>query len=167
MTLKYQHLLGKPFKFGTDDCYGLVRSFYKDNFNIDLPNYARPNQFWEHGVDLYMSRYKKNNFVSLDCHPSEYRPGDVILCSVQSTVPNHIGVFVDNGDVLHHLWGRPSIVEPYRSLLRNTTVAVFRHRDVDLEQTTQIGNILDYVQPSVRRKLNDYIESNKLPFEQA
>lgn len=155
MTIKYDHLLGRKFVYGKTDCYDLLRQFYIDNFGITLPNYARPKVFWENGLNLYYDKYAKNGFYPLSCHPSEYQAGDVILCSIQSMVPNHVGVLVEGGKVLHHLWNRLSAVDPYGSLLRNTTMAVMRHRDVTVEQTSTNGSILDYVDPRVRRKLDD------------
>lgn len=157
--MRYDHLTGRPFLYGKTDCYDLLRQFYIDNFDITLPNYARPKEFWAHGLNLYSDLYRKNGFYSLDCHPTEYRPGDVILCAISSEVANHVGVFVENGQVLHHLLGRLSMVEPYRAILRNTTVAVLRHKDVTVEQVKSTANLLDLVSPNVKRKLDEYLRS--------
>lgn len=165
MTLKYDHIVGRKFIYGKQDCYALLRDFYSENFGIILPNYARPNNFWKFNLNMYMDRYLKNGFDVLHCHPSEYRPGDVFLMAIESEVANHVGVLVENGQILHHLWNRPAVVEPYRTLLRNTTVGVVRHKDVKLEQVATTGDLLDYVNPSVRRKLNEHIERNQLPYE--
>jgi hypothetical protein len=160
--LKYEHLLHRPFSYKNQNCYHLIRGFYADNFGIQLPNYAGPKDFWNNDLDLYMNRYRKCGFYLLDCHPSEYQPGDVILCGIDSPVANHVGVFVENGQVLHHLWGRLSTVESYRALLRNTTLAVLRHKDVKLEQTESSVNLLDIVSPSVKRKLDDFLRTSPL-----
>jgi cell wall-associated NlpC family hydrolase len=158
--IKYDHLVGKEFRYGKTDCFSLLRDFYIDNFDITLPNYARPKEFWVQGVNLYMDRYRKHGFRPLDCHPSEYQVGDVFMMAVQSEVVNHVGILVENGAILHHLWGRLSVVESYSGLTRNTTMAVLRHKDVKLVQTQSEGNLLDYVNPTIRRKLDEYLESN-------
>lgn len=160
--LKYDHLTNLQFSYKNQNCYHLVRSFYADNFGVQLPNYAGPKEFWEHGLDLYIDRSRKCGFYFLDCHPSEYQPGDVILCAIKSGVANHIGVLVENGQVLHHLWGRLSTVESYRDLLRNTTVAILRHKDIKLTQTETTANLLDLVSPSVKRKLDEYLRTSPL-----
>jgi cell wall-associated NlpC family hydrolase len=157
--MKYDHLLGLPFDYKNRNCIHLVRDFYTDNFGIKFPNFACPKQFWAHELDLYMARYQKCGFYLLDCHPSDYRPGDVILCAVDAPIGNHVAVFVENGQVLHHLWGRLSVVEPYRMLLRNTTVAVFRHKDVVLNSTETTANLLDLVSPRIKRKLDEHLGS--------
>jgi hypothetical protein len=160
--LKYDHLLHLPFSYKNQNCYHLIRGFYADNFDIHLPNYAGPKEFWDHGLNLYMDRYRRCGFYLLDCHPSEYQPGDVILCAIKSEVANHVGVFVENGQVLHHLWGRLSTVESYRDLLRNNTLAVLRHKDVSLKKTETTANLLDLVSPNVKRKLDEYLRTSPL-----
>jgi cell wall-associated NlpC family hydrolase len=160
VIFKYDHLLNLEFSYKNQNCYHLIRGFYAANFGIDLPNYAGPKDFWEHDLNLYMARYRQCGFYLLDCHPSEYQPGDVILCAINSAVANHVGVLVENGQVLHHLWGRLSTVESYRALLRNTTVAVMRHKDVTLEQTQSTASLLDLVSPNIKRKLDDYLATS-------
>ena len=159
--MKYDHLIGREFDYKTQNCYHLVRAFYADNFEIHLPNYACPKDFWAHGLDLYWDMYRKNGFEVLDCHPSEYRVGDVFLMAIKSEVANHIGVLVDQNQMLHHLWGNLSTVDSYRALLRNTTVGVFRHRDVKITTTETAVNLLDLVSPSVRRKLDDHLAASQ------
>lgn len=153
MKLVYANLEGREFVYGTHDCYTIVRDFYKQNFDIDLPNYARPNRFWEFDMDMYMDRYITNGFQVLDCHPSEYRPGDVVLMAINSAVANHAGVFVENGKMIHHLWGRLSVTEGYRDLFRNTTVAIMRHKDVVVEIAETTSDITEYLSPRVRKQL--------------
>ena len=158
--MKYDHLLGRPFSYGKQDCFTLLCEFYEDNFGIMFPKFSHPKDFWSHGLELYMYRYQKCGCYLLDCHPSEYRPGDVILCAIESSLANHVGVFVENGQVLHHLLGRLSMVEPYRLLLRNTTVAVLRHKDVQVSQTEMTANLLDLVSPRIKRKLDEHLGSS-------
>lgn len=149
----YKHLLGRQFEFGTTDCFSLVRDFYIDNFGIRLPNVARPNEFWRHGMDMYAERYAKHGFEVLDCHPSQWQYGDVILMAVRAELGNHAGVLVENGNFIHHLWGRFSTEEKYIGPWRNLTLCVVRHRDVRLENRAVEADIADYVSAKVRRDL--------------
>lgn len=132
--MSHSNLLGKSFELGTQDCYTVVRDFYQQMFQIDLPNYARPKQFWKEGMNLYMDRFHRHNFRVLDVHPSEYQYGDLVIMSVQSRVGNHAGVLVENGQLLHHFTGRLSEVTPYRGIWRNSTIAVLRHQDVVIDK---------------------------------
>lgn len=158
---RYQHLIGRPFDYSKQDCYDLLRDFYKDVFDIEIPNYARPKNWWNEGLNLYADLASKIGFYSLDCHPSQYQFGDVVMCAVDSPVANHVGIIVEKGEILHHLWGRLSAVEHYRLLLRNTTVGVYRHRDVKLEQIETPVNLIDLVPSHIRRKYDDYLRSSQ------
>lgn len=134
MTLKYDHLVGIPFKHGSTDCLGLVRHFYKDNFGIEIPDYARADDWWNKGQNLYMDLYPENGFYPIDVPIRDWRPGDLLLMGIQSNVANHAAVIVDDGMLLHHLWGRLSTLENYRPLYRNCTLATLRHKDVNIER---------------------------------
>jgi cell wall-associated NlpC family hydrolase len=153
-VIQYDNLVGVPFQHGINDCYSLIRQFYIQNFDIVLPNYARPNGWWREGMDMYMERYHKNGFQVLDIHPSLYQIGDVFLMSIMSPVTNHGGVLVEKGRLLHHFTNRLSTVEPYKGIWRNCTTAVMRHKDVVAPQKTQVVSITD-VLPNIKRKLDE------------
>lgn len=153
MSVKYDHLVGLQFNFGVQDCYTLLQQFYKDNYDLTFPNYARPSEFWKFDFDLYRERYLRHGFYPLDCHPSEYQVGDVFLMAVQSKIGNHVGILVDEGKMLHHLWGKLSSADPYRDIWRNTTVGVFRNTAVTVEKSYSTTNIQDYLSPTMKRKL--------------
>jgi len=162
-VIEYQELLGHQFEFGVQDCYTVVRDFYRINFSIELPNYARPQGFWTQGMDMYMDRYFRNGFEPLHCHPSQYQIGDVFIMSIRANVGNHAGVLVENGQLLHHFTGRLSEVTPYRDLWRNTTVAVLRHKEAVIDQMVVKGDLLDYLSPNVRRRVDAALRDQNLP----
>jgi len=153
MSIRYDHLLGRPFHYGSTDCYGLVRSFYHDNFNITLPNYARVEDFWNHGLNFYMDYFHENNFRPLDDHPSEWKPGDLILMAIRAKVANHCAVLIERGKIIHHVVGQLSRVDDYRGLYRNTTLAVLRHKDVKLTNEQNTLELMELLPDGFRRKL--------------
>lgn len=152
----YQNLVGRPFQWGSLDCYGLVRDFYSQIFGIELPDYARPDDFWSKGLDLFQDHYLDAGFYALErVHPSQWQFGDVIISAIQSRFGNHSAILVENGKILHHLYGRISTVEPYKGLVRNGTTGVFRHRDVKLPQLqSEQRDIREFLSPSMRNKLD-------------
>ena len=150
--LRFEHLLGRTFVHGRQDCYSLIRQFYADNFNILLRNYARPDDWWSTGGNLYMDLFRAEGFELFHGPPQEWEPADLVLMAIRSTVVNHAGVFVENGQILHHLLGGLSRVDPYKGLTRNSTMAVLRHRDVKIVKPVQSIEALDVLPPSVRRK---------------
>lgn len=159
MTIKYDNLIGREFKQGSQDCYGLVRDFYSQNFNIDLPNFARTTDFWMNGIDLFTPRFHKVGFRALDAHPTEYQIGDVFLMTLKSEIPNHVAILVENNRILHHFTNRLSEVEMYKGMWRNCTTAVLRHKDVNLIEEKIEQNILEILPPHVVRKINEQIQN--------
>lgn len=153
MTLKTEHLIGIPFEHGKDDCYEMLRRFYKDNYGIELRDYARPDNWWEVGLNLYSDNYAAEGFQVVDVGLREVRVGDVFLMAVRSSVANHCAIYVGDGLILHHFFGRRSCIEHYKGLWRNTTTAIIRHRAVvarpDEEKTVDLMTLL----PANKRKI--------------
>jgi cell wall-associated NlpC family hydrolase len=128
--MKYEHLLGIPFKHGVDDCYTLLQRFYADNFGVTLSEYARPSKWWDQGMDLYMANAYEEGFRGVDCHPSKWQPGDVFLIAVGARVACHAAINLGDGTILHHYTDRLSERITYGGIWRNMTLGVFRHKDV-------------------------------------
>lgn len=161
MTL-YDNLIAREYVSGKVDCYSIIRDFYGQVFDIQLPNYARPKDWWNMEADLYMDRYYKHGFRSLDVHPSEYQFGDVILISYMSKVANHAGVLVENGKILHHFTNRLSSVDPYRGVWKNNTVAVMRHKDVVISKTEEVADITEFLPHNIKRKIDVALQNREV-----
>lgn len=153
--LKYEHLLNKEFDYGKVDCYSLARDFYRDNFGIDLKNYAHPTNFWDEGINLFMDNFYSEGFRVVDEHPSDWRPADAILMAIGSSIANHCAVLLPGGKILHHMPNRLSRVEDYRGLYRNTTVAVLRHKDVTIPQDEETVDLMSLLPSHIKRKLEE------------
>ena len=54
-TPKYKEvqLLGREYKFNEQDCWTLVRDFYKQNFNIKLPMITFEDDFYNKGINYF------------------------------------------------------------------------------------------------------------------
>ena len=153
--MRYDNLLGREFSHGNHDCFGLVRDFYNQNWDLNIPNYARPTRWWDKGMNMYVDLFRDHGFVPLTGHPDEWRAGDGVLMCIRSTVANHSGVFVEGGKILHHFVGRRSCVEDYRAMWRNATIMVVRHPKVipppPLVQTIDFKDLLPN---AVRQRLS-------------
>lgn len=158
--LRYKHLLGKKFLMGKDDCYSMLMRMYKDNLNIELTNYARADDWWLYDdVDHYVEKYKREGFYLID-EPNleDLRPFDVFLIAIpdprkmDKTVTNHCAIYLGDGEVIHHRYGTLSNVVPYRTVLRNLTTHVIRHKLVPDLRETKLNNIdvLDRMLPHKR-----------------
>ncbi|MBN3758154.1 phage tail protein [Paraburkholderia sp. Tr-20389] len=120
-------LIGCEFAYGSNDCYGIVRRYYKAALQIELPDYLRPDRWWKDGLsNLYVDHYREAGF----CDMSASQPrqvGDVLLMRIASKVPNHAAIYIGNDEILHHLWGQLSRREALPRY-RNHITHVLRHR---------------------------------------
>jgi cell wall-associated NlpC family hydrolase len=131
MNVRYDHLVGRPFKAGTSDFLSLVREFYQDNFGIAVADYARPVGWSADELDLVRLFYEREGFQMItDWKPKELRPGDALCMAVGSSNPNHIAIYVGDNMMVHHLAGRMSSADPYRDFWRNSVCFVLRHPGV-------------------------------------
>lgn len=157
--LKYEHLVGKPFSWTDQHCYTLMREFFFDNFGVELLDVACPHEWWNQGLDLYGQLYHQVGFSVLDCHPRDYKPGDLIMMAYQSPVANHLGVLLDNGKMLHHMVGGLSTVDPYSGggFWKSLTVGVLRHRDVNYQPTIEKVDLWSLLPDHVRVPLDQQL----------
>ncbi len=119
-------LVGRSFAHGVLDCYALVRDWYRLEWGLVLPNFERPDNWWNNGGDLYTEHFEKCGFRRVSGQPQR---GDGFLMQIRSPVPNHAGIFLDEGRSLfiHHFYGRLSTREVYGGYYREVTVAHIRH----------------------------------------
>lgn len=163
MPLKIDHLLGLDFDIEKQNCYTLMRQFYADNYGIELTDYACPTNWWKSELDLYAKLASVEGFEILHCHPRDYRQGDVIIMAIQSSTGNHCALVLDSGEILHHLVGQRSAITPYGGLFRNTTIGVYRHREVaKLTPDKHLLDVREVLPPHVRRRLEE-LEAAKRP----
>lgn len=139
-------LLEREFHHGIVDCYTLVRDYYREQLQIELPNGERADDWWqpgpngEPGQDLYRKNLEAAGFVDLG-RPAGRPDGgvqvqlhDVLLMKIRSDQENHAGVFI--GPVygvdcmLHHPMGGMSRREPWGGVWLNRCTAVARHRSL-------------------------------------
>lgn len=125
-------LLGRMFVHGTLDCYSLVRDYYRA-IGITLPDFERKNGWWETEQELYLDNFESAGFSKVcGSAPEELKTlepmiGDVILMQIRSKRVNHAAVYIGDGKIIHHMYGKLSKTDVYGGFwLRNTRLIV-RH----------------------------------------
>ena len=136
-------LIGRNYIHKWQDCYSLVRDFYKRELNIDLMDFERKDKWWESAEheSLYLNNFEKAGFYEV----SEPKYGDMIVCRVGRTEhPNHAVLWLgDNGElkseqtekcfgnsmILHHPYGRKSVREIWGEQWDRRKFKVLRHAD--------------------------------------
>lgn len=129
--MKYKHLIGKQFDLGTQDCFNLTMDFFLDNFDIKIPNIARPHDWEADGLDLINSFYHLSGFKKFDAEDNwPPRPADVLVTTVGGRTPNHLVIYLGGNKIIHHQRGRLSNEETMRPVWRRFTSFILRHPDV-------------------------------------
>ena len=104
----------------------LLRLYARER-SIVLPDFARSDDWWVGGGDLYMQHYAEASFVPVAGGVADIRVGDVIVMQVRAPVPNHAGVYIGDGLMLHHLYNRLSSRDVYGGYWQECTRIVLRH----------------------------------------
>lgn len=119
-------LIGREFVHGVQDCYTLVQDFYSSKLGITLSEYHRDDEWWEKGQDLYLDNYEAEGFYEVALKDIQF--GDFILMQVESNKVNHAGVYIGDGKILHHLYGRLSQRGIYGGYWLDRTRRILRHK---------------------------------------
>lgn len=157
--MRYSHLVGREFVHGRIDCLDILRRMFGDNWNIEITNYARPDDWWIDGKDLYTDNYRQEGFERIEMRPQgDYNPFDVFLIAIPDSrnpdahVANHCAVYLGEGHYIHHRLGKLSEVKPYRHSMKDYTCSVIRHKDIPILTNNKgsSGDILDHILPHKR-----------------
>ena len=113
-------LRGRQWVWGLQDCYSLVRDWYKQEKNIKLRDWTRPTTPEEFLLNpMFEQCAWRTGFRELRSDEKLIN-GDLLFMSIGSPGLNHVAIFLD-GDVLHHLADRLSCKEPYSEWLLKCT----------------------------------------------
>lgn len=120
-------LIGRQWVWGITDCWSLTRDWFMEN-GISLPDWERPLTYMEfERTPFFDDCWKEAGFFQID--KSEIQYGDAILMTIESSKINHVGVYVGDQMLLHHIRGRLSSRDCYGEWLQGTTARALRHRD--------------------------------------
>ena len=59
-------LLGREYEFGANDCYSLVRDYYRQELDIELPTTVFEDDWWEKGFNYFDDLFKSFGFEKVD-----------------------------------------------------------------------------------------------------
>lgn len=121
-------LKGREFVHGVFDCYSIIRDYYKQVLNIEIPDYDRAEEWWDKGYDLYSQNFENAGFVEVPREST--RLHDVILMQCRSPVVNHGAVYIGENKILQHLTNRISSEDVYGGYWYKSTAKVVRHRSL-------------------------------------
>ncbi|MEV8518677.1 C40 family peptidase [Dyella marensis] len=128
-------LVGRPFVHGLLDCWTLCRDWYAMEWGLALPSPPRADGWWDDGQsNLYGDAALVGAGFRVVWRKGEstappLQRGDLILMQVRSRnlVPNHAGVYLGDGNMLHHMHSRLSCREVFGGYWLETAVLAARH----------------------------------------
>ena len=136
-------LVRRPFAWGVFDCSTLLRDYYEYTLGLTIwipEGYAW--RFWKErpAPRVFESAIERNDVVAIP--KEEIRLHDMIFMRLASYhVINHCGMYLGNGELLHHMVDCLSGAGVYDERLRRATVMVCRcasmMQDGDLFYTSE------------------------------
>jgi len=124
--------LERPWLYGIYDCYGLLRDYYRREFNIELDDYERGEEFeWKSSEwRMFEKNFQGQGFREVG--DDQLKKGDMLLMQLQADFPNHVGVMhsPEQNVFYQHLLDRLSEASVYGGYWRKNTVKVLRHQEL-------------------------------------
>jgi proteasome lid subunit RPN8/RPN11 len=98
-------LLGRGFRHGVTDCYALIKDYFDERLNVKLGEHPRDWDWWTTGEEsLYETNLISEGFFKIS--ERDVREHDCFMARLHAKVPNHAGVYVGKGLIMHHLTSR-------------------------------------------------------------
>ena len=126
-------LLNRPFLMGVFDCLTLVIDYYQRELNTTVTDMIkhelREKTDWRYFNESNDTMCLKNHFVANGFVEvkGEWRKNDVVLARQKHlNFPSHCLIYLGNGMVMHHPFGRPSRVEVANKEMSEFVVCVMR-----------------------------------------
>jgi proteasome lid subunit RPN8/RPN11 len=119
-------LIGREWAWAVSDCWTLVRDWYAER-GTALPDWRRPARASEfEAAPMFEGLWAEAGFQQID--PADMQEGDAVLMAIGNARLNHVGVYVGDQQLLHHLRGRLSSRDTYGGWLQKCTGWVGRLR---------------------------------------
>lgn len=132
------NLYQRPFIYGNYDCFGSVRDYYWNNFNILLDDFDRDNSYDKNNTPIILNQIEKQNFYKPE-NQIDIKEHDIIVYkSIKHAYPDHLETFIGNSRVYQHLTNRLSGKDLINEGFLKKRYCILRYKDLNLKRNESI-----------------------------
>ena len=122
-------LIGRNWRWVESDCWTLVHDYYKSK-GLILPDWDRPPEEEFVNNPIFDQCWQLAGFHELQ-DDELLQDGDALLFNIYDDKPNHVGIFLADGNILHHFKNQLSRCDSYGRWLQQSTSRRLRHDDLN------------------------------------
>lgn len=97
-------LEGQMFIFGQQDCFSLVRHYFRQKHKIFIADYDRDEHYLQQADNRILDNFSNEGFINIKISGIPQKE-DVFVFSNTRDIPQHFAIFIGPGRVLHHPLG--------------------------------------------------------------
>lgn len=120
--------LGRQWCVGFDDCYSLVRNYFRKIHGIYMGDYDRDESMSHEERGVIAHQYEHEGFVVVS--NDQITVGDVMVFKTDKALPQHFGVYQGANRFYHHPIKGLSCEEPLSDRWFSRLISVFRHKSL-------------------------------------
>ena len=125
LNLKYTKYLYRPFIMGKDDCLSLIIDFYKNEYNINITNFPREEDWYKNNPNIIEENIEKENFIIIK-ELKDVKEGDILV--FKNKIYKHLGIYLEKNLVLHSPYHKKSMVEKLNNESKEKIKLILRHK---------------------------------------
>lgn len=126
----YNRYVGREFKIGENDCFSLIRDYFKTEFKINIKDYHRAERWFDVSSHYFDTHYAEEGFVKVsEGYSEDIKKNDICLIKHFEGIKHasHAMIYLGNDFVLHHRRGSVSTIEKYIDAYKRRTMLIVRH----------------------------------------
>ena len=116
--------LGKSFEIGVNDCFTLVRDFFKVKYGFNIHNVYRDKDWRKANKDLIKTEQEKSDFVEV----KDLQEDDILAFSLDKKSATHLGIYLGNNCFLHQPRNHFSKIDLVDGVFSKKLKYIFRHK---------------------------------------
>lgn len=160
--IAYEHLINLAWKHKEADCFQLIRRFYAENFEIEIPDIEYQDEWWntEPEKDHFSLNVRAAGFQPVLTEAvSAMKPGWGLLLAQGAAFATHCGVWVGGGYFLHHPRNEPSRIERWAGRWASRTISIWHHPKAQVGSTIENLDFINLMPAEKRARYREILAS--------